>query len=174
MQLFLSHAWGTDDVGRDNHLRVRSIANALRLMGWCVWLDEDCIKAGDDIDSKMTSGILTSDAVCVCCTRKYLEKINTNAKSDNCVKEWKLLHHARMPVVPIVMEPFLLEPNSWPKGICTMYLLNRLFVDFSGDDLSEPCKTITCHLRKLLPMTDLSSSGRIKRGRRGVVERFKL
>lgn len=39
--IFLSHAWSMDSEGRNNHKRVRKLADALTKRGARVWIDED-------------------------------------------------------------------------------------------------------------------------------------
>ena len=40
-QLFFSHTWQTDKLGRDNHKRVYDLAKKLKKCGWTIWIDED-------------------------------------------------------------------------------------------------------------------------------------
>ena len=42
--VFLSHNWGTDEEGRDNHERVALINEALNKLGYCTWFDEELSK----------------------------------------------------------------------------------------------------------------------------------
>jgi hypothetical protein len=43
-QLFFSHSWKNDNLGRNNHFRVYKIAKILQNLGYSIWIDEDNIK----------------------------------------------------------------------------------------------------------------------------------
>ena len=38
---FFTHTWRKDTCGRDNHMRVVAIANAVKAQGINVWIDEE-------------------------------------------------------------------------------------------------------------------------------------
>ena len=42
-QLFFSHTWRPDKLGRDTHQRVTSLVRNMQKLGWTTWLDEDDI-----------------------------------------------------------------------------------------------------------------------------------
>jgi hypothetical protein len=54
--VFLSHNWGTDSEGRDNHARARVLRNKLVSAGLRVWFDETSFE-GKDINREMAEGI---------------------------------------------------------------------------------------------------------------------
>ena len=39
--VFLGHAWGQDELGRDTHKRVKKLSKHLRKRGLRTWFDED-------------------------------------------------------------------------------------------------------------------------------------
>lgn len=69
---FLSHNWGKDELGRDNHARVVHIAGALKAAGLRPWLDEE-LMAGD-INNTMSEAIDDSACVVVFVTENYVKK----------------------------------------------------------------------------------------------------
>jgi hypothetical protein len=105
--------------------------------GWKLWFDEDQLLLGCNIDTKMATGIRNSDAVCVCITRNYVEKINAQARGDNCAKEWNFAQSLGKRILPLIMEEEMLDIKAWPPGIMTMYLGNTFYIDCSSDDLDD-------------------------------------
>ena len=83
---FLTHDWGTDGEGRDNHERVIRVCHALRARaGLSIWLDEDEMRG--DVNQQMTDGIEDSACVIAFVTRRYIEKAGgkgANGADDNC------------------------------------------------------------------------------------------
>jgi hypothetical protein len=49
--IMLSHAWSKDGLGRDNHARVMKLAEALKMRGVVVWIDEE--KMTGDVEDVM-------------------------------------------------------------------------------------------------------------------------
>ena len=64
---FLSHNWGTDAEGRDNHGRVSRVNERLCRAGLSVWFDEVQMKG--DIHAQMSEGIDSSVVFVACVTR---------------------------------------------------------------------------------------------------------
>ena len=63
-QLFLSHNWGKNILGEDNHEKVKTINNMLtNLFGWSTWFDE--IDMGWNLDGSMYKGICECDVALV-------------------------------------------------------------------------------------------------------------
>ena len=71
--VFLTHDWGTDENGRDNHQRVAHINDELKNMGYVTWFDAD--RMTGDILEKMAMGIEHTRAVLVFLTQRYMEKV---------------------------------------------------------------------------------------------------
>ena len=71
---FLTHDWGKDELGRDNHQRVVDIARRLTAAGLRVWLDQDYMVG--DVVAQMIDGINKSDCVVVFVTRRYHDKVH--------------------------------------------------------------------------------------------------
>ena len=74
--IFLSHAWGTDDENRNNHQRVKLLSKLLLNKGYSVWFDENDIIG--NIDNSIIKGISNAQVVLVCLTEKYCDKINNS------------------------------------------------------------------------------------------------
>ena len=83
---FLTHDWGTDEDGRDNHARVIKICHALRdRAGLSIWLDEDEMRG--DVNQQMTDGIEDSACVVAFVTKRYIDKAGgkgPNGADDKC------------------------------------------------------------------------------------------
>jgi len=139
-QLFFSHTWKADKLGRDTHKRVYELARLMERCGWSIWIDEENMKG--NIDAAMASGIDGADAVIVCLTENYCKKVNETArnprKRDNCLKEWTYANIRNKLMIPIVMEPELLSMNNWPAGIVSLHFGSTLYVNASMDCLHRP------------------------------------
>ena len=144
--LFMSHAWGEDLRGRSTHDRVRALQRRLRDYGWKCWFDEERLLLGDHLDVKMASGIAGSDAVCVCLTKRYIEKVNAHSARDNVFKEWNFAQAINKRVLPLVFESEMLDCKAWPPGVMSLYLGNTFYIDCTGDDVGE----IAGRLNKML------------------------
>ena len=82
---FLTHDWGTDEKGRDNHARVAAVHTALTAAGLRCWFDEEQMQG--DINKQMTKGIDGSAVVVAFITSRYVNKVNgegNNGANDNC------------------------------------------------------------------------------------------
>jgi hypothetical protein len=138
-QLFFSHTWRPDNLGRNTHCRVHELVKKMRENGWTTWFDEEDM--GGNIDAAMAEGIEKADAILVCLTETYCKKVNETAKNprnrDNCLKEWTYANARNKLLIPVIMEPCLLDMNSWPPGIVSLYLGSTLYINASDDDLSE-------------------------------------
>jgi len=60
-QIFLTHDWGTDELGRDNHERVKRVHTRLREHGVPSWFDEEEMRG--DINQKV--GMQNTKTPCV-------------------------------------------------------------------------------------------------------------
>ena len=138
-QLFFSHTWKKDNLGRDNHKRVYELARLLKKRGWSTWVDEDDM--GGNIDAAMANGIDGADVVIVCLTEEYCKKVNETArdprKRDNCLKEWTYATIRNKLMLPVIMEPCLYNVTNWPQGVVLLYFGSTLYLDATKDDLSE-------------------------------------
>ena len=82
---FLTHDWGTDDKGRDNHARVAAVHAALTAAGMRCWFDEEQMQG--NINKQMTKGIDGSAVIVAFITSRYVTKVNgdgPNGEDDNC------------------------------------------------------------------------------------------
>ena len=137
-QLFFSHTWRPDNLGRNTHTRVYDVVKQLRDNGWTTWFDEEDM--GGNIDAAMADGIDNAEAILVCLTETYCKKVNETAKNprnrDNCLKEWTYANARNKLLIPVIMEPCLLNPSDWPPGIVSLYLGSTLYIDATKEDLN--------------------------------------
>ena len=145
----MSHAWQIDSCGRSTHDRVHTLHVELQKLGWKVWFDEEKLFAGDILDVKLADGISSSDAVCICITRAYCEKVNSGNIRDNVFKEWNFCQTIGKKMIPIILEPEMRDVKAWPVGVMTMILGNTFYLDASGDNLVEVAARLGVMLRAL-------------------------
>jgi len=130
--LFLTHDWGTDEKGRNNHDRVTIINNALKALGYRTWFDSD--RMIGDIATQMATGIENTQAVLVFLTQRYMEKVIGNNPSDNCKLEFN--HAVRKKtnnrMVCIVMEDRMKDTLTW-NGSIGMFLGGKIYIDMTKD-----------------------------------------
>lgn len=134
-QIFFSHDWRIDSQGRNNHKRVHSIVKQIQKYGYSTWFDEEDMNG--NIDAAMADGIEHADAVIVCITETYCNKINNasrdSRKRDNCLKEWTYAHARNKLMIPIIMEHQMLDTSKWPPGVVSMYLASTLYINATKD-----------------------------------------
>ena len=130
--IFLSHNWGHDELGRDNHERVSVINKELKKIGYQTWLDEECI--GGDIVESICQGIEQAKGVIVFITSRYYEKVNGINAADNCQLEFNYASRkkTRFKMVTVVMEKSMSDTRRW-FGSVGMHLSGEIYVDMSGD-----------------------------------------
>jgi hypothetical protein len=136
-------------------------------MGWSVWFDEDQLLIGCNVDSEMARGITNSDAVCICISRRYVEKINAQNHGDNCAKEWNLAQAAGKKIIPLIMEKEMLDIKAWPPGIVSMYLANTFYIDCTSDDM----RATSIKLNQMLDLLGLTRR-RVKCRKKMLVHRW--
>ena len=155
--VFLSHDWGTDEQGRNNHDRVSVVNDALKQLGYKTWFDSDRM-TGDIID-KMCDGIDKTKLIIVFVTQRYAQKVQSGSDNDNCKLEFKYAMRRKGAgnMVPVIMEERMKNPGVWegPVGMALGGILAvRMFTDFGETDtfrngMSEIKQEIDARLRKL-------------------------
>ena len=140
-QLFFSHTWRPDKLGRNNHDRVKELVHKIHKLGWSTWFDE--YNMIGNIDASMAAGIDNCECVIVCLTESYCLKINETArnprKRDNCHKEWNYSCNRDKLMIPIIMESHMLDTSKWPSGVVPLHLGSTLYLDASTDDVMDKC-----------------------------------
>ena len=145
--IFISHAWGKDELDRDNHERCKILADKLIQDGYSVWVDANDLHG--NIDSSIMKGINNCKIVLICLTKRYCDKINTCAlnqlSNDNCYKEWNYSLFRQKIIIPVLMEPTMINIFLNGQGIIQMYLNSLMFIDFTNnfdDDFNILCKNL--------------------------------
>ena len=140
-QLFFSHTWRPDKLGRNNHDRVKELVHKIHKLGWSTWFDE--YNMVGNIDASMAAGIDNCECVIVCLTESYCLKINETArnprKRDNCHKEWNYACNRDKLMIPIIMESHMLDTAKWPAGVVPLHLGSTLYLNASTDDVMDKC-----------------------------------
>eukprot|EP00899_Mesostigma_viride_P006395 jgi/Mesvir1/15757/Mv03329-RA.1 len=141
--LFLSHNWGLDNQGRDNHKRVTVINAALQAKGFTTWFDGQ--RMTGSVEKEMFDGIDGAGVVVIFLTRRYMEKIER--EGDNCAKEFQYAARNKEHeyIVPVVMESELQDPAAWTDTVANS-LTFKEFVPMVTD------REIETNLGKLVDM----------------------
>jgi hypothetical protein len=137
--VFLTHDWGTDELGRSNHKRVGMMSRILKEKGVRTWFDEEEMKG--NIQEQMQRGIDRASCIIVFVTDNYIKKVagkGPNGDKDNCRFEFNYLSVTKSPrmIIPVVMEPRCRDNTAW-YGPVSAQLRSKLFVDFASDDTLE-------------------------------------
>jgi hypothetical protein len=137
--VFLTHDWGTDELGRSNHKRVSEINRALKERGVRAWFDEQEMKG--NIQEEMQRGIDRASCILVFVTDNYIKKVagkGSNGDKDNCRFEFNYISVTKSPrmIIPVVMEPRCRDNTAW-YGPVSAQLRSKLYVDFASDDVVE-------------------------------------
>jgi hypothetical protein len=133
---FLSHDWGSDALGRNNHTRVAELNKALKLGGLVTWFDEE--QMSGDVNQQMADGIDNSRTVVVCVTRSLNIKVSgqgPRGQNDNCKMEldYALSRKGVENIVTVVMEPEMRDTSLWTSTLGGK-LGGKLFIDASMSD----------------------------------------
>jgi hypothetical protein len=131
-RVFLSHAWGLDKLGRDNHVRVGKINESLKKQGIGTWFDAQGDMRGNTMQA-MTNGIDQCQHVAVFVTRSYIEKCKKES-NDNCKLEFEYAYNRKTVarIIVVVMETDCAAPASW-DGPVGAALASQLYINCSGD-----------------------------------------
>ena len=130
--IFLSHNWGEDGSGRNNHYRVSLINEELKKLGFITWFDEEHMHG--NIENKMARGIEDCKGVIVFITKRYESKVGGMNYSDNCQNEFNYAVRlkTRLKMIPVVMEQDMTDQGRW-QGKIGLHLGNKRFIDMRGD-----------------------------------------
>lgn len=175
INIFLSHAWDIDSLGNATHFRAQMLNSGLKQLGWKVWFDEEMLIPGCNIDSEMARGIEQSDVICLCITRRYIDKINSQRHDDNCVKEFNLTFVSGKRILPLILEREMLDPRFWPSGVAQMYLINTFYIDFTGN-MKYAIKRLSqvLHMVGLTPLDRRINHYYFRRRNRKIVPLFRI
>ena len=137
--VFLSHNWGKDEKGRDNHARVVKISEYLTSKGFRCWIDAE--EMTGNLDKKMSSGIDASRMCIAFITDTYLKKTDgegDGGESDNCFKEFQYSSKAKGPqyILPVIMEDDLMAQGDW-YGPVALSLNNKIYCPLTADEDNE-------------------------------------
>lgn len=130
--VFLTHDWGTDESGRNNHDRVSLVNDALKKLNYETWFDSD--RMSGDVPSHMARGIDNTSVVIVFITSRYRNKVNGDKADDNCKLEFQhaLTTKTSANVVCVLMESGMRDTRKW-GGVLGLYCASRIYIDMTGD-----------------------------------------
>ena len=138
---FLTHDWGKDEKGRDNHQRVSAINTELKRRGFRTWFDEDRMRG--NIQKQMAAGIDQSAVVVGFITRRYHDKVNGEDDQDNCQLEFPSACRKKKVknIVTVVNEQRMCNTQQW-DGLVGSNLGGELYYRNWEDDISSTVQQI--------------------------------
>lgn len=159
--IFISHAWGNDNLKRNNHLRSKIIADYLIKKNYGVWFDEYDIYG--NIDNSIMKGINNAKVIILCLTSRYCDKINNavnnNYLNDNCYKEWSYCLFKQKIIIPVIMDPDM-KTIYLQDGNIQLYLNNTIYIDCSNKiNYEDIIKKL--HINNVYPNKQLSFNEKI-------------
>ena len=130
--VFLSHNWGKDKLGRENHDRVSLINEGLKTYGFETWFDTERVK--DEILSEVADGIDNTQGVIAFITQDYHDKVNGEKTNDFCKLEFDYAVKKKSPakMLAVGMEKDMCDSDKWTKTVGIIFA-KKLFIDMSGD-----------------------------------------
>ena len=134
-EIFISHSWQKDGLGRNNHIRSKTLCDNLKESGYSVWFDH--YDMGHNIDNSIMKNISTCNVFIVCLTKTYCDKINSAVSSgvgNNCFKEWNYALYKKKTIIPVIMEPEMVEILNNNDGALQMYLNNLIYINITHDN----------------------------------------
>ena len=148
--VFLSHNWGNDETGRNNHNRVSLINKGLKEIGYQTWFDEERMEG--NLAQKMARGIEQTNSVIAFITKQYHDKVKSE-DFNNCKLEFNYAWtKKKKSMIVVVMEQCMLDQNIW-TGPVGFYLCGEFYIDMSGNleneiYFSEQLKRLQMQLQK--------------------------
>ena len=104
LDVYLSHDWGKDELGRNNHYRVSEVNKALQQLGYKTWFDSD--KMTGDIVDTLCDGIDKTRIFLVFVTQKYAKEVQSG--QENSIQKLEFKYAMRRVgaknMIPVIME----------------------------------------------------------------------
>ena len=166
---FLSHNWGTDEIGRNNHDRASLVNEALKAKGLKIWFDTEQLHGDryqrteqlhDDINRQIDEGVNSSNTIACFVTKQYIEKAGgkgEDGENDICKFEFDtgLRRKGVNRLISVVMEKGCCKTKAWP-GVVGGKLGIKRCIDLSKDGaafdsgIEELCATASPIIDKQL------------------------
>ena len=130
---FITHEWGEN---KASHFFAMKINDFLKAKGLVTWFDEE--KLEGNVQEKMTRGIDNAQAVLVCITPRYMQKVSGDNAGDNCKLEfgYASLRKTASKMLGAVVDPTVRDPTKW-TGPVGMVMGPQMYVDLSDPALFE-------------------------------------
>lgn len=142
----MTHDWGTDELGRNNHVRVSNMNKALQARGIKTWFDEE--KLEGDLVQEMERGVRFSQTVVVFITERYMHKLD-KMEEDNCKSEFLAATVMRgvKNMIFVVMEPRMHDQSKWIgplvfKAGTEKYISYAQDSESAADELADRIKSL--------------------------------
>jgi hypothetical protein len=137
---FLTHDWGKDELGRDNHHRVVQVAKNLKQRGLPIWVDEHQLT--DNVFHQICQGVDSSDITIVFVTAKYVAAV-VAAEASACQSgfNYAVARMGTALMIPVLMEQRMTDSALWPEPLAVLLQANPVRMwddaDLSGYGLEH-------------------------------------
>ena len=132
--VFLSYDCGPDSQGRSNLKRISLINKELKSRGFVTWFDEK--KTRND-RNKVANGIGGTRCALVFITEQYRDNANRADNDNNCNYEFNyaLESLGSSKMIPVVVEPALLDPLTWNGNLGVLGSHGKVDVTDDSDSM---------------------------------------
>jgi hypothetical protein len=136
VSVVVSHDWGADTLGRDNHARVQRVCDSLRNAGVSIAMDGS--ETSKDYMVRMQNEVEEADCLIVFLTAPYLRRLHAGKFQDPCkfVFEYGLRCLGAEKVVVVVMEESAADHSRWPSLLSTG-VDDECVLDLTSDENGE-------------------------------------
>ena len=135
--VFLSHCWGEDEHGRDNHQRVGKVNAWLQKHKVIPWYDVEQMEG--NVMQRMAEGIDNTCIVLVFVTKQYIEKVagkGPKGQNDSCSMEFNYAVNRGVKMLAIVHDKGCRNPKTW-TGPVGLSMASNLYYDNTDDEAFE-------------------------------------
>ena len=158
--VFLTHDWGTDEQGRNNHDRVAKVNAWLQKHGIVTWFDSERMRG--NIVQQMFQGIDNARVIVVFITKNYVDKVAGKGPAgagDNCYKKFDYAERQKTSakMLAVVQEKRCRNPKDWkgPAGL----LGGSLYCDNVDDSAFESnMQELLKKIKDLIPPAEFDLS----------------
>ena len=127
VKVFISHCWGENESGQDNHKLAADFNKALQAEEILTWFDD--IDMGNDVLVGMSAGIDWADIVIILVTKRYIDKCAQDS-GDSCRAEFSYAASRKgvKKIVLCIIDKTCLDQGTW-HGPFGLLCCNQLYID---------------------------------------------
>ena len=90
IRIFLSYQWGSQE-------HVKKLKEFLTVRGYDVWMDDNQLHVGNDLQARISEAILTRNIFIACITKRYVA-------SPMCNREINLARNSNRYIIPLMFD----------------------------------------------------------------------